>query len=56
MTQVVKNLFAMQEPWVRSLGQEKEMAAHFSILAWRIPWTEEPGGLESMGLQGVGNE
>ena len=42
---------------VRSLGQEdaleKEMATHFSILVWRIPWTEEPGGLRSIGLQGV---
>ena len=46
---------AMQETWVRSLGQEdaleKEMAAHSSILPWRIPWTEEPGGLQSMGSQ-----
>ena len=45
----VKNLPAMQETWVRSLGQEdpleKEMATHSSILAWRIPWTGEPGGL-----------
>ena len=44
-----------QEMWVRSLGQEdpleKEMATHFSILAWEIPWTEEPGGLQSMGSQ-----
>ena len=48
---VVKNPLAMQEMWVRSLGQkdslEKEMATHCSILAWRIPWTEEPGGLQS---------
>ena len=47
----------MQETWVRSLGQEdpleKEMATHSSILAWRIPWTVEPGGLQSMGLQRV---
>ena len=54
-TQVVKNLPVMQETWVRSLGREdpleKEMAAHSSILAWRIPWTEEPGGLQSMGSQ-----
>ena len=46
---VVKNPPAMQETWVRSLGQEdaleKEMATHSSILAWDIPWTEEPGGL-----------
>ena len=48
---------AMQEPWVRSLGQEdplKEgMAAHSSVLAWRIPWAEEPGGLQSMGSHRV---
>ena len=47
----------MQEMGVRSLGQEdpleKEMATHSSILAWEIPWTEEPGGLQSMGSQGV---
>ena len=47
------NLSAMWEIWVQSLGQEdtlkKEMAIHSSILAWRIPWTEEPGGLQSMG-------
>ena len=47
----------MQETWVRSPGQqgplEKGMAAHSSILAWRIPWTEEPGGLQSMGLKRV---
>ena len=52
MTQTVKNLSAMQETQVPSLGQEdsleKEMAKHFRILAWRIPWTEEPGGLYSM--------
>ena len=45
----------MQETWVQSLGQEdpleKEMATHSSILAWRIKWTEEPGGLQSMGFQ-----
>ena len=57
---MVKNLPAMQETWVRSLGQEdpleKEgMATHSSILAWDIPWTEEPGGLESLGLQSVGH-
>ena len=55
MTQVVKNLLAMQETWVPSLGREylleKGMATHSSILTWRIPWTEEPGGLQSMGLQ-----
>ena len=47
----------MQETWVRSLGREdpleKEMATHCSVLAWRIPWTEEPGGLQSTGSQGV---
>ena len=51
----VKNLPAMQETWVRSLGQEdpleKEMATHSSILAWRILWMEEPGGLQSTGSQ-----
>ena len=50
---MVKNLLAMRETWVRSLGQEdpleKEMATHPSILAWRIPWTEELGGLQSTG-------
>ena len=49
MVQMVKNLPAMQETWVQYLGWEdsleKGMAAHSSILAWRIPWTEEPGGL-----------
>ena len=53
--QSVKNLPAMQETWVRFLGQEdpleKEMANHSSILAWKIPWTEEPGGLQSTGSQ-----
>ena len=53
--QLVKNLLAMQETQVQSLGQEgpleKEMATHFSILAWKIPWTEEPGRLCFMGLQ-----
>ena len=48
----------MRETQVQSLGREdpleEEMATHFSILAWRISWTEEPGGLHSMGLQGVG--
>jgi len=52
---VVKNLPAKQENWVRSLGQEDSleegMATHSNILAWRIPWTEEPGRLQSMGLQ-----
>ena len=57
MAQSVKNLPAMQETWVLSLGQEeppaKERATHSSILAWRIPWTEEPGGLQSMGVARV---
>ena len=55
MSQIVKNLPAMQETWVRSLSwedpPEKGMTAHSSIIAWRIPWTEEPGGLQSLGLQ-----
>ena len=55
MAQMVKNLPTMQETQVRSLSQEdsleKEKAIHSTILAWRIPWTEEPGGLQSMGLQ-----
>ena len=55
---MVKNLSAMQETWVQSLGQEepqeKGMATHSSILAWESPWTEEPGGLQSMGSQRVG--
>ena len=55
VAQLVKNLSAMQETWVRSLDLEdplgKEMAAHSSTLAWRIPWTEEPGRLQSMGSQ-----
>ena len=50
----------MWETWVRSLGgedpQEKEMATHSSILAWTIPWSEDPGRLQSMGLQRVGHE
>ena len=53
MAQMVKNLPAMRETWVPSLGGEdpleKGMATHSSILAWRIPWTEEPGGIQSMG-------
>ena len=55
--QIVKNLPPMQETQVPSLGQEdpleKGMATHSSILAWRIPWTEEPGGLQSMVLQRI---
>ena len=54
MAQTVKNLPAMQETRVRSLGRydplEEGMATHSSVLAWRIPWTEEPGGLQSMGV------
>ena len=57
MTQMVKNLPARQETWVGFLGRkdplEEGMATHSSILAWRIPWTEEPGGLQSMGSQRV---
>ena len=53
MAQRIKHLPAVQETWVRSLGQEdpseKEMATYSSTLAWKIPWTEEPGGLQSMG-------
>ena len=57
VAQMVKNLPAMQETWLPSLGWEDPlengMAAHSSILAWRIPWTEEPDGLQSMGSQRV---
>ena len=57
LTQTVKNTPKMQETWVRYLCQEnpleKGMATHSSMLAWRIPWTEDPGGLRSMGLQRV---
>ena len=60
VAQLVKNLPAMQETWVRSLGWkdslEKGKAIHSSILAWRIPWTEEPGRLQSMGPQRVGHD
>ena len=60
VAQRIKRLPAMQETWVQSLGWEdpleKEMATHSSILAWRIPWTEEPGGLQSTGLQRVGHD
>ena len=56
---MVKHLPAMQETWVQSLGQEdpleKEMATHSSILTWEIPWAEEPGRLQSPGLQRVGH-
>ena len=57
---MVKNLTAMQETWVQSLGREdlleKAMESHSSILAWRTPWTEEPGGLQSVGSQRVGED
>ena len=57
VAQMVKHLPTMQETRVQSLGQEdpleKAMATHSRILAWEIPWTEEPGGLQSMGLQRV---
>ena len=58
MARIVKNLPAMQETWIQSLGQadllEKDMATHSGILAWRIPRTEESGGLQSMGSKRVG--
>ena len=57
MAQTVKNLCAVRETWVRFLDPEdpleKEMAAHSSIFAWRIPWAEEPGELQSVGSQRV---
>ena len=60
MAQMVKNPLAMQETQVLSLGGEdpleKRMATHSSIVAWEMPWTEEPGGLQSMGLQRVGHD
>ena len=60
MAQMVKNMPATQETWVKSLGREdpleKEMATHASILAWEIPWMEEPGGLQSTGSQRVGHD
>ena len=59
VAQMVKRLPTMQETWVQSLGREdlleKEMATHSSILAWKIPWMEELGRLQSMGLQRVGH-
>ena len=58
MAQTVKKSLVMQETWVRSLGWEdpleQETATHLSILAWRIPWTEEPGGLQYIKSQRVG--
>ena len=60
IAQIIRNPPAMQETQVLSLGQEdpqeKEMATHSSILAWRIPGTEEPGGLQSIGLQRTGHD
>ena len=60
VAQLVKSLPSMQETQVQSPGREdpleKEMASHSNILAWRIPWTEEPGGLQSMGSQRVGQD
>ena len=60
MAQMVKRLPTMQETRVQSLGREdpleKEMVTHSSILAWKIPWTEEPGRLQSMELQRVGHD
>ena len=66
VAQMIKNLpamwenSAMRETWVQSLGQEEsleeEMATHSKVLVWRVPWTEEPGGLPSMGSQRVAHE
>ena len=60
VAQRVKRLPTMQETWVQSLGQEdpleKEMATHSSTLAWKIPWTEKPGRLQSVGSQRVGHD
>ena len=60
VAQTVKRLPAMQGTWIQSLGQEdpleKEMATHSSTLAWKIPWMEEPGRLQSMGSQKVGQD
>ena len=60
VAQTVKRLPTMRETWVQSLGQEdlleKEMATHSSILAWKIPWMEEPGRLQFMGSQRVGDD
>ena len=60
VAQMVKNLSAVWETQVQSLGQEdpleKGMTTHSGILAWRIPWTEEPGGLQSVGSQRVGHD
>ena len=60
VAQLVKNLPAVQETWVQSLGQEdpleKGMANHPSVLAWEIPWTDDPRGLQAMGSQTVGHD
>ena len=60
MAQTVKHLPTIWKTWVQSLGSEdlleKEMVTHSSILVWKIPWTEEPGRLQSMGLQRVGHD
>ena len=60
MVQMVNSLLATQETWFRSLGREDPLeegrVIHSSILTWRIPWTEKPGGLQSMGLDRVGHD
>ena len=56
VVQMVKNLPALQEIWVQEDPLKKRMATYSSVLAWRIPWTEEPGGLQSMGSQRVGHD
>ena len=60
VAQMVKHLLAIQETWAQSLGQgdplEKGMGKHYRILAWRTPWTGEPGRLQSIGLQRVGHD
>ena len=60
VAQMLKRLTAMRETWVRPLGREgpleKEMATHSSTLAWKIPWMEKPGRLQSMGSQRVGHD
>ena len=60
MAQMIKNLPAMQETWVwylvKKIPLEKGMVTQLNILSWRIPWTEEPGGLQSMGSQSVGHD
>ena len=60
VAEIVKNLLAIQETWVQSMGQEdpleKRMATHSSILTWRIPWTEEPDGMQSIVSDCVGHD